>query len=253
MGSDLVIPVGVVALVREGAYALVRGVAEDVDHAKGLGDLFAARDRLCGVCALVERIEQDSGDEAQDVQVGVREHAAMLTAVVGVMLPLMEEWRAELPGDDPTRPEREMEYRLMLELQANLGLVFGWLGTTVVPGEVVVALREGLVCLLAEAAGDVDAVAVRSARVRVGEWGEPVARFDRVRAVLDLIGWEEQDPEGDVEVELCWYGQTVVDALVTDLDSTLHLAEAREGEQHERAIRKAGVIERFLATLETQR
>lgn len=252
MGSDLVIPAGVIALVREGAYALVRGVAEDVDHANGLGELFAARDRLYGVCALVERIEHATREEARDVELDVRKHAAMLTAVVGVMLPLMEEWLADQPGDDPTRPEREMEYRTMQDLQANLALVFGWSGKTVVPGEVVVGMREGLVCLLAEAALDVDGVAVSAEHVRVGEWGEPVARFDRVRSVLDLIGWEHQNPEPDVEVELCWYGQSVVDALVTELGSMRDLAESDNGEQHERATRKAGVIERFLDALESR-
>ncbi|HTD08633.1 MAG TPA: hypothetical protein VK680_07055 [Solirubrobacteraceae bacterium] len=252
MGSDLVIPVGVVALVREGAYALVRGVAEDIDNAKGVGELFAARDRLCEVCALIERIEYAASEQPREVELGVREHAGMLTAVLGLMLPLMEEWLAGLPGDDPTRPEREMEYRSMRELQARVGRVFGWSGRAVVPGEVVVALRDGLVCLLAEAALDVDAVAVSAAHLRVGEWGEPVARFDRVRSVLDLIGWEHQEPEPDVEVELCWYGQTVVDALVTELGSMRDLAESDDGEQHERATRKAGAIERFLATLESQ-
>jgi hypothetical protein len=91
----------------------------------------------------------------------------------------------DLSGDDHARPEREEEYRLLLELQASMRSVLGWSGTVTIPAGVVVALREGLVSLLDDVVGELDEILVRPMRARGGEWVQLVARFDRVRAVLD--------------------------------------------------------------------
>jgi hypothetical protein len=241
--NTVVVPVGVIACIREGIDAVARDVAEAIDQAASRAELFGARDRLGGVCALLDCLGQVSWEDGTGVEVDVREHGAALAAAIDELCLVA---LGDLSGDDHATPEREEEYRLLLELQAGVRSVLGWSGTVRIPAGVVVALREGLVSLLDDVAGELDEVLVRPVRARGREWVKPVMRFDRVRAVLDLVGWEQRDPELGVEVDARWYGQTVKDALERELDSTLHLAETGDERQRERASAAAGVIERFL-------
>ncbi len=245
----VVIPARIISQVREGIEAVARDVAEAIDHAASRGELFACRDRLGGVCALLDCLDRRLPEDAAVLEVDLGEHGTTLAAVVDVMCPVLETAVDELSDDDPARPEREAEHRLMLELQASVGVVLGREGVVVVPGDVVVMLRGALFLELADFAGDLEPVAGTAAHLRDRGWVEPVARFDRVRAVLDQLGWESRDPEVDVVLDMRWYGQAIRDALERELDSLRDLAQEDAGAQCEWAMASAGVIERFLAGL----
>jgi hypothetical protein len=248
--NTVVVPARVISQVREGIEVVARDVAEAIDYSGGRGELFGARDRLGGVCALLDCLDRMQREDAAGVEVDTGEHGATLAAAVDVMCLVLQRAVGDLSEDDPVWLDREAECRLMVELQESVGSVLGRPGVVVVPGDVVVGLREGLFSELAHFVGDLDQVVVRPAHMREGAWVEPVARFDRARAVLDLIGWENRDPEVDVEVDMRWYGQATRDALGMELDSMRHLAEAEEGQECERAMASAGIIERFLAGLD---
>lgn len=251
MSTTLMIPERAIPRIREGAYAVVRDVAERIDQAASVEDLFAARDRLCGVCGLLARIDGSSPEGAAEAGLDGDEYAAALAAVLGLILPLLKGWLAELAEDDPDRPGCEVEYRLMCDLQASVRSVLGWSGTIAIPADVLGELRGGLFSLLIDVAGDLDGVLVRPAHKRDRGWVGPVARFDRVRSLLDLIGWERRAPERDVEVDLCWYGQTVEEALARELDSMRYLANVKSVQQRAWATRHVEAIERFLTKLES--
>jgi hypothetical protein len=251
LSSDktVVVPVRIIRYIREGIGSVARDVAEAIDHAASRGELFACRDRLGGVCALLDCLGRPVREDAAGVEVDVGDHGATLAAVVDVMCPVLQTAVGDLPGDDPVRPEREAEYRLMLELQARVERAGGRAGVVVVPGDVVAMLRGALFLELANVTGDLEPVVSTVAHLRARGWVEPVARFDRVRAVLDLIGWEDRDPELDVEVDMRFYGQAVRDALAVEIDAMRFLAQVDDGHRFEWAMANVGVIERFLAGL----
>jgi hypothetical protein len=250
MSTTLMIPARVIPRIREGAYAVARDVAERIDQAAAVEELRAARDQLCGVCGLLASVESASLEETTDIELDGSEYAAALAAVVSLMLPLMKRWLDELPSDDTARPTCGVEHRLMCELQASVRSVLGRPGLIVVPADVLGELREGLFSLLCDVVQGLDAVLVRPAHKRDRGWVGPVARFDHVRAVLDSIGWEQRDPEPDVEVDLSWHGQAVREALARELDSMLYLSEEVDGgQQREWATGNAELIERFIAEL----
>lgn len=247
----MVIPARIISYMREGIEAVARDVAEAIDHAASRGELFACRDRLGGVCALLDRLDRASREDVAGVEVDVGAHGATLAAVVDVMCPVLGTAVGELSEGDPARTEAEAEYRLMLGLQASVGSVLGLeRAVVVVPGDVVVRLRGALFLELADFAGDLEPVASTAAHLRDRGWVEPVARFDRARAVLDLIGWESRDPEVVVELDMRWYGQAIRDALERELDSMRDLAQEDAGAQFEWAMANVGVVERFLAGLD---
>jgi len=250
MSNTLTIPARVIGCIRQGAFAVARDVAEEIDHAAGREEMLASRDRLDGVCALLERVGWSAGEPAVEIELDGGEHAATLAPVVGVMLPMMERWLGELPSDDPARPVREEEYRLLLDLQASLRPLLERFGTIAIPADVVVQLREGLFSQLGDVAQGLAAVIVRPAGARRREWVEPVALFDRARAVLDLIGWEQRDPEPDVEVDLHPHRRAIEAALCRELETQWNLAETDDPHQREWATTNAAVIEPSLAALE---
>ena len=190
MSTSLMIRARVIGCVREGAFAVARDVAEAIDHAADREEMLASRDRLAGVCALLERVGWSAGEPAVETELDGGAHAATLAAVVGVMLPLMKRWLGELSSDDPAKPVRDEEYRLLLDLQASVRPLVERFGTIAIPADVVVQLREALFGQLGDVAQGLEAVIVRPAAARRREWVEPVALFDRARAVLDLIGWD---------------------------------------------------------------
>jgi hypothetical protein len=247
--NTLILPAGLLACVREGAVAVARDVAEVIDHAQGRGGLLAARDRLSGVCALLECIDLTSRDDAAGVEVDVCEHALTLAAAVEVMSPVLQTGLAELPEDDPARLEREEEYRLLCQFEA--GLRRGMAGVTAtIDVDVLRLLREALYSELGGAAEDMATVSREP--TRGDEWAEPVARFDRARALMDEIAWKAPKRERATTVDLATHRQAIETALQGDLDGQLDLAGRATEPAHRRetATTNAGVIERFLAALD---
>jgi hypothetical protein len=118
-----------------------------------------------------------------------------------------------------------------------------------IPAEAVVQLREALYSELGKVAQELDEIVVTTGRAQ-DDWSPPVARFDRTRALLDEIGWNERDPERDVEINPDRHRRVMVEAL----------SEAREGEhylmsekgehaaqQRRNAHARAATIEAFMA------
>jgi hypothetical protein len=83
--------------------------------------------------------------------------------------------------------------------------------STTIPGEAVLLLREALYMQLGDVSEDL--ASVDRPPKDHGVWAEPVARFDRTRAALDLVGWDALDPEPDAELELGAHRQAVSEAL----------------------------------------
>jgi hypothetical protein len=96
-------------------------------------------------------------------------------------------------------------------------------------------------------ADELDSIVVAVGRAQA-DWSAPVARFDRTRALLDAIGWNERDPEPDLEVELEQHRQAMEESLSAQLDSELYLASQSgpaAGKQRRRAGAYAATIQAF--------
>jgi len=77
-----------------------------------------------------------------------------------------------------------------------------------------------------------------------------VARFDRTRALLDEIGWNERDHEQDVEIDLDRHRQVIEEALSEALEGERSLmSEKGQGaaQQRSRARARAATVEEFMA------
>jgi hypothetical protein len=83
---------------------------------------------------------------------------------------------------------------------------------TAIPAAAVLRLREALYSQLGKVAEELDQIVVSAGRAH-DDWSEPVARFDRTRALLDVLGWNERDPELDVEIDLDRHRRVIVEAL----------------------------------------
>lgn len=119
--------------------------------------------------------------------------------------------------------------------------------STTIPAAVVVQLREALYLQLASVSEDIGALVVARRDVR-GEWPAPMARLDRARAVLGVIGWRDRDPERDVEIDLARHRRAMVDALRDYLPGERSLI-AEPGEraagQRKRAAVRVRAVEAF--------
>jgi hypothetical protein len=118
---------------------------------------------------------------------------------------------------------------------------------TTIPAAVVLQLRGALYHQLGSTAEDLASVDYSPPADRLSEWSEPIARFDRARALLDRIGWCAPDPERDVEIDLDRHRRVIADALGQDLLICRSLAsEKGEAEdQRERARAQVVLIEAF--------
>jgi hypothetical protein len=121
---------------------------------------------------------------------------------------------------------------------------------TNIPAEAVLRLREALYSQLGYIAEELASLARTPGREINDEWSEPVARFDRTRALLDQIGWSERDPEQDVEIDLDRHRQVILAALNDHLSIERYLM-SEEGDhaagQRQRAHARALTIESFMA------
>jgi hypothetical protein len=122
---------------------------------------------------------------------------------------------------------------------------------TAIPAAAVPRLREALYSELGNVAGELDEIVVTNERAQ-DDWSEPVARFDRTRAVLDVLGWNERDPEHDVEIDLDRHREVIEDALSAELDRERFLmsekGQAAE-RQRQNARARALTIESWAASV----
>jgi hypothetical protein len=128
---------------------------------------------------------------------------------------------------------------------------------TTIPAKAVLRLREALYGELGDVAEELASVSRRPrARQQRDKWAQPVARFDRTRALLDGIGWVQRDPEQDVEIDLDRHRQAIVEALTAALEGERHLmAErgARAKQQRRNAHARAVRIEAFMTAAGLER
>jgi hypothetical protein len=133
-----------------------------------------------------------------------------------------------------------------------------------VPAEMAEHLRSGLHSGIGDAAETIAQVVVEAGREQHPErYREPLEHFDRVRALLDLIGWSALDPAVEVRVDLREHRQAVLDALrVAMLVSDADLEEAErvdaerakrdEPSKRETTIRHVHALREFVASVEAQ-
>jgi hypothetical protein len=138
-----------------------------------------------------------------------------------------------------------------------------------VPAGMVRELRTGLHSVLGQAAQDVSIVTDRKGRERHPEWyRDPLRRFDRARALLDLIGWAETGPPEDVLIDLstyCWALLEALDvALLVGCDDIMEArktsrrkpkrrkAKPTDDSERERTVVRVLVLRRFILTVEQQ-
>jgi DNA-binding XRE family transcriptional regulator len=100
--------------------------------------------------------------------------------------------------------------------------------TLVVPAEMVTYLRDGLLSEIVDAASHVQGAGTHTEKMsKPGWYREPLAFFDRHRALMDLIGWEDTDTQADVYIDLQEHREAVLEALRSRLNYTND--ELREG------------------------
>lgn len=88
----------------------------------------------------------------------------------------------------------------------------------VVPPAIVPYLRDGLHSEIGTAAEEILAVTWETDRAEHPAWyGEPIEHLDRVRRLLDLIGWSANSKPGEVQIDVREHSQLVLDALNTEL------------------------------------
>lgn len=136
--------------------------------------------------------------------------------------------------------------------------------TLVVPPEMVRYLRDGLHNEIDNAAQAISQVVVDAGREQHPEWyREPLEHFDRVRALLDLIGWDETDSSAEVRVDLREHRRAILDALrmemiVGDADleeaTAVDVERARRGElpKREATTQRVLALREFVAAVEAQ-
>jgi hypothetical protein len=116
---------------------------------------------------------------------------------------------------------------------------------TTIPADAVLRLRDALYGYLGEVAEELASITHSQGREHA-DWSEPVARFDRTRALLDVAGWNERDPERDVTIDLDQHREVIGNAL-RDALATEHHFMAEQGDraaaQRQRAYTRALTIE----------
>ena len=114
-----------------------------------------------------------------------------------------------------------------------------------VPAAAVLRLREALYGQVGKVADEISEIVVTPWRADE-DWSPLVARFDRTRVLLDEVGWNERDPERDIQIDLDRHRQVIVEALSDELDGERYLmSEKGRGakKQRKRAQARAATIE----------
>ncbi|HLM87247.1 MAG TPA: hypothetical protein VK272_13780 [Solirubrobacteraceae bacterium] len=230
--TTIIIPAVLIAPVREGSYAVSRDVGAGIDLGE---DLRVCRERLAGVCRLLDAIGWTQDDPASDTELDLAVHTATLRSAIAIMTPILH----DAPG------EREL-YEALRDFTATE--LPNAPQRLTIPAEVVLLLREVLYVELERRADELTEV-VYHRPIDPAGLTDPLARLDGERALLEEIGWSKPKQQQPREIDFARHGQTVVDALETDLDTQLHLADTDDPRQREPATAIATLIERFLAEL----
>lgn len=132
------------------------------------------------------------------------------------------------------------------------------------PADAISDLRSGLHSALGAATEAIDSVVTMRGREQHPEWyHEPLEHLDRVRALLDRIGWSDTQPATDIQLDVRTHRWALERALENAMKASNDaLREAalvdRERAQRGEAPKRATTIERavalhaFASTLETE-
>jgi hypothetical protein len=132
----------------------------------------------------------------------------------------------------------------------------------VVPPAIVPYLRDGLHSEIGTAVEEISVVTWEADRAEHPEWyGEPIEHLDRVRRLLDLVGWSANSKPGEIQIDVREHSQLVLDALNTELsvvDEQLRESEqidagrAARGEppQRETTAQRMIALREFVAAVE---
>lgn len=134
------------------------------------------------------------------------------------------------------------------------------MSTLIVPAGLIDNLRRGALDVLAAAAEEVATVSIIEDR---GLLREALAQFDRVRALLDVIGWIEADPPVEVRFDLREHWQATLDALENEISASgdrvkeaaavdAERAERGEPPKREATIQRARALREFAAMVQAQ-
>jgi hypothetical protein len=124
--------------------------------------------------------------------------------------------------------------------------------TITIPARIVRYLREALHSQLGMAAEDISQASHEVGRARPVLCAESMERFDRTRALLDLIGWKDTTDEGPATINLVGHRQALLTALQAQLTAERDMTNddpALEGAKKQIACarRRAADIEQFVA------
>ncbi len=125
------------------------------------------------------------------------------------------------------------------------------MSTTTIPAEIVRELRGALYHQLGRAAEDIASAYTEPGRGNPDEWSEPIARFERIRALLDRIGRSARDPERDITVS-DHHRRAVAAALSNDLEIERSMMEEQSDAaagQRESARARTLMIEAFAESI----
>jgi hypothetical protein len=126
----------------------------------------------------------------------------------------------------------------------------------VVPAEMAEHLRSGLHSGIGDAAETIAQVVGEPGREQHPEWyREPLVHFDRVRALLDLIGWGATDPAVEVSVDLSEHRQAILDAFGVAMivaDADLKEGESVSTAKGKATIQRVLVLGEFVAAVGAQ-
>lgn len=136
--------------------------------------------------------------------------------------------------------------------------------TLVVPAELVRSLRGGLHSAFGVAAEEIATLSMEARRERDPDlYRESLAQFDRVRALLDVIGWVEVDPPVEVRFDLREHWQAALEALDNEIGAVkdrvkeaaavdAERAERGEPPKREATIQRARALRKFTAKVQAR-
>ncbi len=124
--------------------------------------------------------------------------------------------------------------------------------TITIPARIVRYLREGLHTQLGMAAEDIGQANHEGGRLRPILYAEPLERFDRTRALLDVIGWKDENDEGPAIVNLVGHRLALLSALQAQVETERDMTDddpALKGAEKQIACarRRVADLEQFLA------
>lgn len=126
MSSTLMVPPTVVPRLREGAFALLMRLGEQLSDATWYPEqcepLYLQVQEQWAMLDVIGWADEDDDGEMIEAIASI---GKPLKLAVEEMTPSLEQWLWEMDEDDPTRPERAEELRLMQQFRAQIRAATG--------------------------------------------------------------------------------------------------------------------------------